>query len=123
MKKSVRNFDVESYHRGKIERFFLFFYGSGGRTRVLSHIYNPPKPSFDKEGLWQDFVLHCFAISIVASRSCKNRLEISIWYPTTTGETLLFLLFFVTGGPDVLSHIYGTPDPVELQRKNKKERH
>ena len=39
-----------------------FFYGSGGRTYVLSHIYNPSKPPFDKGGLWQDFVLHCSAI-------------------------------------------------------------
>ncbi len=46
----------------EIREGFLFFYGSGGRTYVLSHIYNPSKPPFDKGGLWQDFVLHCFAI-------------------------------------------------------------
>ncbi len=46
----------------EIRKGFLFFYGSGGRTDVLNYIYNPPKPSFEKEGLWQDLVLHCFAI-------------------------------------------------------------
>ena len=48
--KSVRNFDMVSYYRGNPKGFPLFF-GSGGRTDVLSSIYNPPKPSFDKEGL------------------------------------------------------------------------
>ena len=62
----------------EIREGFLFFYGSGGRTCVLSYIYNPPKPSFDKEGLWQDFVLHSFAIWTTPSKS----LEISIWSPT-----------------------------------------
>ena len=47
-------------------------------VRVLSHIYNPSKPPFDKGGLWQDLVLHCFAIVIVASKSCKKRLEMSL---------------------------------------------
>ena len=46
----------------EIREDFLFFYGSGGRTYVLSHIYNPSKPPFDKGGLWQDLVLHCEAI-------------------------------------------------------------
>ena len=64
-------------------------------VRVLSHIYNPPKPSFDKEGLWQGFALHCFAIVIVASKLCKMRLEISIWCPTIEEirEGFLFFLF------------------------------
>ena len=48
----------------------VLFYGSGGRTYVLSHIYNPPKPSFDKEGLWQDFVLHCSAIAYTRPSVC-----------------------------------------------------
>ena len=53
------------YHRGQIIRFVLFFYGSGGRTSVLNHIYNPSKPPVDKGGLWQGIALHCFAIVIV----------------------------------------------------------
>ena len=84
-----------SYHRGQIIRFALFFYGSGGRTDVLSHIYNPSKPPFDKGGLWQGFALHCFAIVIVASKSCKKRLEISIWCPTIEEIRKGFLFFFV----------------------------
>ena len=72
------------------------FFRSGGRTDVLSHIYNPPKPSFDKEGLWQDLVLHCFAIAIVAFRSCKNRLEISIWSPTIEDKSQDLSSFFIS---------------------------
>ena len=44
--KGARNFDGVSYHRGQIIGFALFFYGSRGRTDVLSHIYNPSKPPF-----------------------------------------------------------------------------
>ena len=45
VQQSVRNFDMVSYHRGQIIRFVLFFYRSGGRTDVLSHIYNLPTAS------------------------------------------------------------------------------
>ena len=76
---------------------FLLF-SLRGRTDVLSHIYNPPKPSFDKEGLWQGDALHCFAIVIVASKSRKKRLEISIYCPTTKGETRVspFFVYIIT---------------------------
>ena len=54
-------------------------YGSAKQTSLFcSHLNR----NADKGGLWQDLVLHCFAIAIVAFRSCKNRLEISIWSPT-----------------------------------------
>ena len=65
----------------------------GGRTDVLSYIYNPSKPPFEKGGLWQDLVLHCFAIVIAASKSRINRLEISIWCPTIEEIRKDFLFF------------------------------
>ena len=77
---------------GETEMFLLF--SLRGRTDVLSHIYNPPKPSFDKEGLWQGTL----AIVIVASKSRKKRLEISIYCPTTKGETRVspFFVYIIT---------------------------
>ena len=73
----------------EIQKGFLFFYGSGGRTYVLSRIYNPPKPSFEKGGLWQGDALHCFAIWTTPSKSWINRLEISIWCPTNKEKDFL----------------------------------
>ena len=88
--------------------FLLFSFAGGGLERLIYTIHpNPPLSALrffsllrfgktkllfcshlnrnvDKEGLWQGDALHCFAIAIVASKSCKNRLEISIWCPTTT---------------------------------------
>ena len=94
--KAVRNFDGESYYNRRNIAVSPVFV-CGGRPRT-AHIYNPSKPPFDKGGLWQGVALHCFAIWMVASKSRINRLEISMWCPTTTGETLLFLLFFRSGG-------------------------
>ena len=37
----------------EIRKGFLFFMVAGGRTDVLTYIYNPSKPPFDKGGLWQ----------------------------------------------------------------------
>ena len=47
--KSVRNFDMVSYHRGNSKGFPLFFVA--GEDYVLSHIYNPHRLSLSKEGL------------------------------------------------------------------------
>ena len=89
-----------------------------GKTKLLfcSHLNR----NADKGVLWQDFVLHCFAIVIVASSACNNRLEISILIPTTTGETIMFLLFFRFGGgrTDVLSYIYNPSTNHFLIRRN-----
>ena len=107
---------------GETAMFLLFSFAGVGLERLISTIHpNPPLSALrffsllrfgktkllfcshlnrnaDKEGLWQGSALHCFAIVIVASSACNNRLEISIWSPTTTGETAMFLLFFVSGG-------------------------
>ena len=115
--------------------FLLFSFAGVGLERLISTIHpNPPLSALrffsllrfgktkllfcshlnrnaDKEGLWQGSALHCFAIVIVASSACNNRLEISIWSPTTTGETAMFLLFSLRGRTDVLSHIYNPPKP------------
>ena len=73
--KSVKNFDVVSYHRGKIERFFLFFYGSGGGlvSSVISTI--PPNLPLIREACGR----LCFALRsnvkyshIVADKAVRN---------------------------------------------------
>ena len=105
--KSVRNFDVVSYYNRRNSNVSPVFV-CGGRPRT-AHIYNPPKPSFDKEGLWQGSALHCFAIVIVASKSCKKWLEISIWSPTIEENRKDFLFFYGCGGrTDVLSRTYNS---------------
>ena len=73
----------------------------------------PLNPPLTKGDLWQDLVLHCFAIAIVASRSWRNRLEISILCPTIEDKSQdLPSFFYGSGGrTDVLSHIYNPPKP------------
>ena len=62
----------------EIREDFLFFYGSVGRTDVLSHIYNPSKPPFDKGGLWQDFVLLEF-LFLRCDRDIFLRYSLFVW--------------------------------------------
>ena len=107
---------------GETAMFLLFSFAGVGLERLISTIHpNPPLSALrffsllrfgktkllfcshlnrnaDKEGLWQDFVLHCFAIVIVASSACKNRLEISIWSPTIEEIREGFLFFYGSGG-------------------------
>ena len=73
----------------------------------------PLNPPLTKGDLWQDLVLHCFAIAIVASRSWRNRLEISILCPTIEDKSQdLPSFFYGSGGRTcVLSHIYNPSKP------------
>ncbi len=100
--KSVRNFDAVSYHRGNPIGFPLF-YGSGERTDLLNHIYNPSKPPFDKGDLWQGDALLCYAIvynhnaRITCSKSSINRFEISMECTTIEEIQSDFLFFYGSG--------------------------
>ena len=108
--KSVKNFDVVSYHRGQIIRFALFFYGSGGRTCVLNHIYIPPKSPFGKGGLVARL---CLALLCNMSGSFKVLDKAVRNFDTVSyhrGNPRGFPLFFRSGGrTDVLNHIYIPP--------------
>ena len=55
--KAVRNFDMVSYHRGKIERFFLLFFRSGGEDLCPQLYLQSTQTLLCKEGLWQVYHL------------------------------------------------------------------
>ena len=88
---------------------FLFFYGSGGRTDVLNHIYIPPKSPFGKGG----FVARLCLALLRNMNSRLNVVDISVrnfdMESYLKGETFVSPFFRSGGRTCVLNHIYIPP--------------
>ena len=69
---------------------------------------SPLNPPLTKGDLWQDFVLHCFAKYVAASKSQINRLEISMGVLLQQEKQQCFSCFRCGGRPRT-AHIYIPP--------------